>query len=122
MSTKRNYRSDRRTEQALETRRSIRAAARVLFERDGFAATTVAAIAAEASVSVPTVYATFGTKGGVLREMMDELEALASGAEDPGVALFAEPDPQKQLKLFVHWIRTLFESGDERVFPAPLLP
>lgn len=113
MSTKRGYRSERRSQQALETRRAIRSAARILFERDGFAGTTVAAIAAEANVSAPTIYATFGSKGAILREMMDELEELAAASNgDPAAALAAEPDPRRQLAVFVHWIRTLFERGE----------
>lgn len=115
MSTKRGYRSERRSQQALETRRAIRGAARGLFERDGFAGTTVAAIAAEAGVSEPTVYATFGTKGAILREMMDELEEFAATDDDPAAALLAESDPRRQLAVFIHWIRTLFERG------APIL-
>jgi AcrR family transcriptional regulator len=115
VSTNRKYESERRSQQALETRRAIRAAARQLFERDGFAGTTVSAIAAAASVSVPTVYAVFGSKGAILREMMDELEAVAVADGDPAADLFAEPDPRRQLEIFVRWIRTLFERG------APLL-
>lgn len=91
----------------------------MLFERDGFAATTVVAIAAEAKVSAPTIYATFGSKGAILREMMDELEELAARDEDPVAALAAESDPRRQLGVFIHWIRTLFERG-EPLFRASL--
>lgn len=111
MSSRRPYRSERRAEQATETRRAIRRAARELFEADGFAATTVTAIAAHANVSVQTIYSIFGSKGGILRELMDELEDLASGGEDLATPMLAECDPRRQLALFGHWIRLLFERG-----------
>ena len=57
---KRRYDSARRAEQARQTRAAIIAAARRLFLRGGFATTTIAAIAAEAQVSVETIYKAFG--------------------------------------------------------------
>lgn len=111
MSTTRNYRSDLRTEQAVQTRAMIRSAARGLFERQGFRATTVAQIAGEAGVSSATVYAVFGGKSAILREMMDELEA-AAGAHVIIDPLLAERDPGRQLAIFAHWIRNLFETGE----------
>lgn len=110
MSTTRRYQSDLRSAQAQQTRQRIRASARLLFEGQGFAATTVAQIASEAGVSTPTVYAVFGSKAAILREMMDELEG-AAGGEDTAGSLLAEADPRRQLAMFAHWIRTLFEVG-----------
>src|ERR671922_132699 len=65
----RRYESPRRREQAAATRRAILDAAQRLFERDGYAATTMAAIAAEANVALKTVYVAFETKSGVLRAL-----------------------------------------------------
>ena len=62
----RPYESPLRREQAAATRRQILQAAQRLFERQGYAATTIAQIAAEAGVSVKTVYVAFDTKSGVL--------------------------------------------------------
>jgi AcrR family transcriptional regulator len=62
----RSYNSSRRREQAAATRRDILGAAQRLFERQGYAATTMAAIAAEAGVALKTVYLAFETKSGVL--------------------------------------------------------
>lgn len=70
---KRSYDSTRRREQAEQTCAQIRAAAQRLFERDGYAATTVAAIAAEAGVSAKTVYLAFDSKSGVLRALWHHL-------------------------------------------------
>ena len=53
---KRRYDSRRRQAQAAITRRSILDAAQRLFERDGYVATSIKAIAAEAGVSIPTVH------------------------------------------------------------------
>src|SRR3954453_4419078 len=71
LSGRRVYRSPRRTRQAAETRLAILAAARELFARAGYTATTVAQIAASAAVSVDTVYATVGRKPALLRELVE---------------------------------------------------
>src|SRR5690349_2857291 len=63
----RRYDSPRRRAQAEATRREILDAAERLFARDGYAATTMAAIAQEAGVALKTVYVAFQTKSGVLR-------------------------------------------------------
>jgi AcrR family transcriptional regulator len=65
----RRYESPRRREQAAATRLEILEAAQRLFERDGYAKTTIAAIAGEAGVAVKTVYLAFDTKSGVLRAL-----------------------------------------------------
>src|SRR3954468_23634770 len=65
--SRRRYDSPRRREQAAATRLEILEAAQRLFEREGYAATTMAAIAAEARVALKTVYVAFETKSGVLR-------------------------------------------------------
>ena len=71
--SKRSYNSPRRREQAAATRREILEAAQRLFERQGYAATTMAAIAAEAGVALKTVYVAFETKSGVLRALWNLL-------------------------------------------------
>lgn len=75
----RRYESPRRREQAAATRREILATAQRLFERDGFAPTTMTAIAAEAGVSLKTVYVAFESKSGVLRALW---HLLLRGDED----------------------------------------
>src|ERR1700738_4766032 len=61
---KREYDSTRRRAQARQTREAILDVARRRFLADGFAPTTIAAIAAEAGVSVDSIYKTFGRKAG----------------------------------------------------------
>lgn len=69
--SKRRYDSSGRLEQARRNRDAIlRAAERQLKER-GYAGATLAAIAAEAGVSVETVYKAFGGKAGLVRALYE---------------------------------------------------
>lgn len=69
---KRVYESPARQRQADETRRRIAAAARRLLEQTGYAGMTIPAVAKAAGVAVPTVYAIFGSKKGIVAELLDE--------------------------------------------------
>ena len=102
--TTRRYDSPRRREQAAATRRIVLAAAQPLFESQGYAATTMAAIAKAAGVSLKTVYVIFETKSGVLRALWNLL--LRGDEDDVPVAQRAwyrevveEPDPERRLRL-----------------------
>jgi AcrR family transcriptional regulator len=101
---KRGYHSPRRQQQAAATRRSILDAAQRLFERQGYPATTMEAIAAEAGVALKTVYVAFTTKSGLLRALWDLL--LKGDQDQAGVAerpwyreVLDEPDPVRTLRL-----------------------
>ena len=59
-----------RERKARETRRRILDAAERLFVRDGYASTTIVAIAEDGDVAVQTVYAVFGTKRAILTELL----------------------------------------------------
>ena len=100
----RRYDSPRRRAQAAATRREILDAAQRLFERQGYAATTMSAIATEAGVALKTVYVAFETKSGVLRALWNLL--LRGDRDDVPVAqqqwyraVLDEPDPERQLRL-----------------------
>ena len=67
----RTYHSARRSEQARLTRRRVLAAATGLFERQGYAATTVRAVASDAGASVQTVEELFGSKPRLLKACID---------------------------------------------------
>ncbi|PWK80956.1 TetR family transcriptional regulator [Lentzea atacamensis] len=69
-----------RAERARQTRRRMIDAARGLFVGQGYAATTMDQIAAEAGVAVQTVYYTFRTKGQLLAEVV---EVTAAGEDHP---------------------------------------
>lgn len=68
---RRSYRSPLRDEQAAATRHAVLVAAKDLFVSNGYLATTVAAIAERAQVSVDTIYATVGRKPALLRELVE---------------------------------------------------
>jgi TetR/AcrR family transcriptional regulator, regulator of autoinduction and epiphytic fitness len=63
--------SGTRSEQAQKTRSRVIDAATRLFVEQGYAATTIRAIAAQAGVSVPTVELLFGTKAQLLHVVID---------------------------------------------------
>lgn len=100
----RSYDSPRRREQAAATRRAILEAAQRLFERDGYAATSVPAIAAEAGVALKTVYVAFENKANLLNALWEA--RLAEGEEATPVRqrawyrrLVAEPDADGKLSI-----------------------
>ncbi len=105
-------RSTLRAERAQATRRRIAAAARRLFARDGYAATTLRDVATEAGVAVQTVYAVYGSKAGIMRALRD----LATDQPEAGAA-FAQAMQQQtageSLALFARSIRLRWElAGD----------
>jgi len=69
---KRTYNSEGRLAQAAETRERILASARRLFEREGFESVTIEKLAFDAEISMPTIYAIFQSKLGILRALMEE--------------------------------------------------
>jgi AcrR family transcriptional regulator len=101
---RRPYRSERRREQAEQTRGRVLAAAARLFEERGYDGASIAAIAAEAGVSAESVYAHFGNK----RTLLGELLRRAVRGDDPAPvpeqagprALAAATDQREQLRLF----------------------
>lgn len=81
---RRAYRSPLREEGARRTRRVVTEAAAELFTTRGYAATSLADVAARAGVARPTVFATFGSKAALLRQVLDQ--ALAGDDEPFAVA------------------------------------
>jgi AcrR family transcriptional regulator len=117
---KRRYDSPRRAEQARQTRAAVIDAAQRLFLRDGFAATTIAAIAAEAEVSAETVYKAFGGKPGLVRALCET--ALAGEGSVPAETRsdelqMTESDPRAIIR---GWGRLTAEVAP-RVSPILLL-
>jgi AcrR family transcriptional regulator len=101
---RRSYSSTVRAEQAAQTRARILQAAGSRFEADGYARTTVRAIAAAAGVAADTVYAVFGTKARILTALIDQRLAPAGEANvmdrPQAQAVHDEPDPRRQLHRF----------------------
>ena len=101
---KRGYNSVRRRAQADDTRRAIVEAAGRLFERQGYAATSMAAVAAEAGVALKTLYLAFAGKGDILSALWDTRlrggeDAAPVGAQPWYREVLDEPDPARQLAL-----------------------
>ena len=102
---RRRYESPLRRDRARETRAAVLQAGYARFLSVGYASTTLAAVAADASVSVDTVYKTFGSKRGLLAAVMD----VNVGGDDEPVAVLdrelpqrmrAEPDQRVQVAMF----------------------
>lgn len=106
---KRVYESPARQRQADETRRRIASAARKLLEETGYAGMTIPAVAKAAGVAVPTVYAIFGSKKGIVSELLDAArfgeayQALLAQAK-------AVTDPLELLAFPPRFARQIYES------------
>ena len=104
---KRDYRSQLRTAQAEQTRRSVIDAASRLFVEHGYGATTIDEIADESGVSRKTVFTTVGGKLELLKTAID----WAVAGDDEPIALqdrgairrlLEEDDPRTLLKAWAH--------------------
>jgi AcrR family transcriptional regulator len=109
---RRPYNTANRARQARETRRRIVEAAARLFVREGYGATSIAAIAEEAQVAVPTVYASLGSKAGVLRAVVDltvrgDDAAAPLASRDAWQEIEREADPHARLALFARAHRAI---------------
>ena len=100
----RSYHSPRRQEQAAATRQAILEAAQRLFEHQGYAATSMPAIAAEAGVALKTVYVVFETKARLLHALWE----ARLGGDEEAIPVFErawyrrvleEPSPEGKLRL-----------------------
>src|SRR5205823_14663115 len=105
---KRPYHSQVRQRQAEETRRRILLAARELFERRGYAVTTLEAIAEKALVSPKTITAVFGSKLALLAEVINP-EAFSPRVRQLIEELRATEDPSRRLSLVAQITRQAYE-------------
>ncbi|MDQ1482530.1 MAG: hypothetical protein QOF35_606 [Actinomycetota bacterium] len=116
----RRYDSSRRQNAADRRRQAVLAAAGHRFLRDGYAATTVASIAADAGVSVEMIYKVFAAKSGLVRALW-EIGLAGEGpvpAETRSDEVSAtETDPQLTV---ASWARLSMEVAP-RVAPVLLL-
>ena len=105
----RSYYSLVRQRQADETRARIAAAARQLILNEGYEVATIEAIAREAGVATPTVYAVFGSKRRILTELIDRAafgpayQALVGEVKDLA-------DPVARLRLSARIARQVYDS------------
>jgi AcrR family transcriptional regulator len=100
VNTRRRYNSSGRRERARQARDQVIGIAEELFVSRGYAATTVAAIATRARVSVETIYKSFGGKPGLVRAIVER--GLAGTDPEPAEQRSdrirdTEPDPRRTL-------------------------
>src|SRR3954463_16641296 len=117
---KRPYDATRRRADAERARRRMLDTARGLFLADGYAATTMAAVAAGAGVSVESVYKAHGSKARLVLAVFHD--AIA-GRDDEPAELRAdrisegEADPERRLRAFGAFVTEVAP----RVAPVMLL-
>lgn len=106
---KRRYVSETRELAAERTRQRVLDAARHLFSRKGVDGVTIAQIAKRAKVSVPTVYALYRSKEGILRAIMESAlfgpDFQAARARLDGVT-----DPVELIAMSAQVARAIYES------------
>jgi AcrR family transcriptional regulator len=103
---KRPYDGSGRQEAARARRHAVVLAARDLFERDGYRATTIAAIATASKVSSEMVYKSFGSKSALAKAVFD---LAVAGDDEPvpvrdrpsALAVTTEPEARRKIALFV---------------------
>jgi AcrR family transcriptional regulator len=108
----RPYDSRRRQAQSTNTRQRILDAARHLILDRGYRATTIGAVAAEAGVSVDTIYALVGRKPVILRELIEQAisgtdHAVEAEEREYVTAMRAEPEPAKKLAIYARAVCTI---------------
>ena len=109
---KRIYSSENRDAQAAQTRSQILKAAKTLFQKKGFDHVTIDSLAKAAEVSMPTIYAIFKSKRGVLQSLIDDAlspEQFASLVDDS----LHEKSPQKRLIITAKLARKIYDAEKE---------
>jgi AcrR family transcriptional regulator len=116
---KRTYDASKRRERAEASRMRILDVAQALFSERGYAATTMDAIAGSAAVAVPTLYAAFGSKHGLLTTLLNTRVSGEPRGESVlktkrAREVFAEPDRRRSLAMFAEHMSVI----QDRVAPT----
>jgi AcrR family transcriptional regulator len=102
----------RRAVQAEQTRQEILQAARRRFAAGGYAATSLKEIAADAGVSVQTLYDSVGSKADLVRRLNDLIDAEA-GVGEIAATIPTESDPAAVARIPARVTRRILERcGD----------
>jgi AcrR family transcriptional regulator len=109
---RRAYDSSSRQERARATRQAILTAARRLFLRHGYAATTMPDIAKAADVALDTVYAAVGKKPALFRLLVETAisggdDAVTAEQRDYVKAIRAERDAGRKLRIYAAALRKI---------------
>lgn len=110
--SKRSYSSETREAQAAQTRIYILKAAKKLFQNEGFDRVTINKLAQAAEVSMPTIYAIFKSKRGVLQALIDEAFPKEQFAELVDESMH-EKSPQKCLSNTAKLARQIYDAERE---------
>lgn len=105
----RSYSSQIREQRADETRQRIAEVARRMFLAHGFDGTTVDAIAREAGVATPTVYAAFRSKRGIVAEILKRAR-FGPGYHELVKEALAEKAPEARLRFTARIARQVFDA------------
>jgi AcrR family transcriptional regulator len=111
---KRIYNSEARDAQAAQTKSRILEAAKALFQAEGFDRVTIGKLAQAAEVSMPTIYALFKSKRGVLQSLIDEalpsnqFWALVEDAKQ-------EKSPNVRLSITAKMTRQIYDAERELI-------
>lgn len=109
---KRIYSSETREAGAAQTKSQILVAARRLFQKEGFDKVTISSIAKAAKVSMPTIYAIFKSKRGILQSLIDNAfppGQFAALVEDS----MHEQSPKKRLTITSKLARQIYDAEKE---------
>lgn len=101
--------SSYRQEQALQTRLRIATAAQALFARDGYAVTSIEAIAREAGVGTRTVYAAYGAKREILNVICERWLERAR-ARELAREILDLPEPGERMAGAARWLTVLYST------------
>lgn len=101
--------SSYRQEQAQQTRLRIASAAQSLFARDGYAVTSIEAIAKEAGVGTRTVYAAYGAKREILN-VICELWLERARARELAREILELPEPGERVVGAARWLTVLYST------------
>lgn len=105
----RKYHSSVRRQQAEATRAAIARAARKLIFSKGYEAAKLDAIAREAGVATQTIYAIFGSKQGILAELLDQ-DSFGPDYQDLIRQVHATTDPEEKLKFPARIARQIYDA------------
>ena len=112
---RRAYDSSKRRAAAKATRLRIAECARRLFAEHGYGATSIEAIAREAGASVPSFYATYGSKRAVLFALLDAADTQADVATLQKSLRAAAGQPPEQLRLLVSFARRFYQQSADLI-------
>lgn len=109
MEKKRVYSSETRSAQASQTRSQILKSAKQLFQTKGFDRVTINMLAKAAGVSMPTIYAVFKSKRGVLQSLIDDALPAEQFTELVDSSM-NEQSPRKRLTITAKLSRQIYDA------------